>query len=101
VGLDWGDGEYARTAAALAPAAEVLADAAGVGPGARALDVACGIGSAALAAAARGARVTGVDASPGLVELAAARARAAGADARFVVGRAEALPEGDAAFESS
>ena len=97
--LDWGDGDYARTAAELAPAAEVLVDAAGAGPGARVLDVACGTGNAALAAAARGANVTGVDASPGLVELAAGRARAAGADARFVVGRAEALPVEDAAFD--
>ena len=32
VGLDWGDGDYARTAALLAPAAEVLVDAAGVAP---------------------------------------------------------------------
>lgn len=97
--LDWGDGDYARTAAALAPAAEVLVDAAGVGPGARVLDVACGTGNAALAAAARGARVTGVDASARLVELAAGRARAAGADARFLAGQAEALPVEDGAFD--
>ena len=96
VDLDWGDGDYARTAALLAPAAEVLVDAAGVAPGARVLDVACGTGTAALIAAARGGRVTGVDASPGLVELAAERSRAAGAEARFVTGRAESLPVDDA-----
>ncbi len=100
VGLDWGEGDYARTAAVLAPAAEALVDAAGVGPGTRVLDVACGTGNAALAAAARGGRVTGIDASPRLVELASERARAAGADARFVVGQAEALPVEDAAFDA-
>ena len=99
MGLDWGDGDYARTAAQLAPAAEVLVNAAGVAAGDRVLDVGCGTGNAALIAAARGGRVTGVDESPGLVELAAAQARAAGADARFVVGRAEALPVEDAAFD--
>ena len=99
VDLDWGDGDYARTAALLAPAAEVLVDAAGVAPGARVLDVACGTGTAALIAAARGGRVTGVDASPGLVELAAERSRAAGAEGRFVTGRAEALPVDDGAFD--
>lgn len=99
VGPDWGDGDYARTAAVLAPAAEVLVDAAGVGPGARVLDVACGTGNAALVAAARGGRVTGVDASPLLVEMAAERARSAGADATFVVGEAEALPVEDAGFD--
>ena len=99
VGLDWGDGDYARTAALLAPAAEVLVDAAGVAAADRVLDVGCGTGNAGLVAAARGGRVTGVDESPGLVELAAARARAEGADARFVVGRAEALPVEDSAFD--
>jgi SAM-dependent methyltransferase len=99
VGLDWGDGDYARTAAQLAPAAEVLVDAAGVAAGDRVLDVGCGTGNAALIAAARGGRVTGVDASPGLVALAAERARAEGADARFVVGVAESLPVEDAGFD--
>jgi ubiquinone/menaquinone biosynthesis C-methylase UbiE len=99
VGLDWGDGDYARTAALLAPAAEVLVDAAGVVAGDRVLDVACGTGNAALIAAARGAAVTGVDESARLLELAAERARAAGAEARFLTGRAEALPVEDAAFD--
>ena len=49
-GLDWGDGDYALTAAALLPAAEVLVEAAGVASGDRVLDVACGTGNVALSA---------------------------------------------------
>lgn len=99
--LDWGDGDYARTAALLAPTAEVLLDAVAPGPGMTLLDVACGTGNVALAAAARGAVVTGVDASPRLVEAARARAAREGADARFLVGDAGALPTPDAAFDAT
>ena len=53
--LDWGEGNYARTAAALAPASEALVEFAGIEAGQKVLDVACGTGNAALAAAERGA----------------------------------------------
>jgi cyclopropane fatty-acyl-phospholipid synthase-like methyltransferase len=77
-GPDWGDGDYARTARTLVPAAEAVLDALGVGAGDRLLDVACGTGNVLVAAAARGAAVVGVDAAPGLVALARERAAAAG-----------------------
>jgi ubiquinone/menaquinone biosynthesis C-methylase UbiE len=100
MGLDWGDGDYGRIAGPLMPAAEALAEFAGVVHGDSVLDVGCGTGNASLAAAARGAHVTGVDPSPGLLEEAARRAVAAGLGPRteFVVGRAEALPFVDARF---
>jgi len=100
VEIDWGDGDYARTAAVLAPAAEVLVDAAGIGAGDRVLDVGCGTGNASLAAAARGAEVTAIDPSPGLVALARERAEAAGASVRVAVASAGALPCGDGAFDA-
>ena len=75
VDIDWGDGDDGRTAAALAPAAEELVDVAGIRAGDRVLDVGCGTGNAALAAAARGAVVSAVDPSPGLVALARGSAR--------------------------
>jgi SAM-dependent methyltransferase len=97
--LDWADGDYARTAAELAPVADVLLDFAGVNAGDRVLDVACGNGNAALAAAARGASVTGVDPAAGLVEQAAARAADLGVEATWLEGPAEALPVAGDAFD--
>lgn len=95
-----GDGTAAAHADSYGPLcawpAESLLIAAGVGPGTCVLDVGTGPGTVAALAAARGARVTAVDAEPDMV----ARARAAvpGAD----VGRA-ALPElpfPDGAFDA-
>jgi SAM-dependent methyltransferase len=99
VEIDWGDGDYARIAATLMPAAEVLLDAVGVAAGEALADVGCGTGNVALAAAARGAVATGVDTSARLLELARARAAGEGAEARFVLGDAGALPLPDAGFD--
>jgi SAM-dependent methyltransferase len=101
VELDWGDGDYPRIAATLEPAAEVLLDAVALRPGERLLDVACGTGNVALAAVARGAAATGVDAAPSLIALAQERAAAAGAAAEFVLGDAGALPVADGAFDAA
>ena len=65
--VDWGGGEYERTALVLLPAAQVLVDAAALRPDERVVDVGCGTGSAALLAAAAGAHVTAVDPSPRLL----------------------------------
>ena len=100
VEIDWGDGDYARTAATLVPAAEVLVEVAGVGAGDRVLDVGCGNGNASLAAAARGADVRAVNPSPGLVALARERADAAGAAVRPEVAAAGELPFEDGAFDA-
>jgi SAM-dependent methyltransferase len=100
VEVDWGDGDYARIATTLVPAAEVLLDAAGAKPGSTLLDVGCGTGNVALAAAARGLDATGVDPATGLIELARDRATREGADARFIVGEAASLPLPDAAFDA-
>jgi SAM-dependent methyltransferase len=52
------------------PLFEAVLDAARVGAGTRLLDVGCGSGLACAIAAGRGARVSALDASPGLLEIA-------------------------------
>lgn len=61
------------------------------------LDLGCGTGSLSLLAAERGHRVTGVDLSPAMVEL--ARAKLPGRDAVFRVGDAAAPPVGEERFD--
>lgn len=64
--------------------------------GTRLLDIGCGTGGAAVLAARRGARVTGLDSSTGSVELAQERLP----EADFRVGDMEALPWPDASFDA-
>lgn len=97
--IDWGVGSYERTAAELAPVAEAVVDRAGPGAGDDVLDVACGTGNAALLAAARGARVLGVDAAPRLLSVARERARTLGVSASFVEGDLGALPVDSASVD--
>jgi SAM-dependent methyltransferase len=80
---------YARTAN------DALFDQTGVGPGTELLDVACGAGYAASVAASRGAKVSGLDASEGLIAI--ARARTPAGD--FRVGDMFALPFDDDRFD--
>jgi SAM-dependent methyltransferase len=74
---------------------ERLLDVTGVGPGTRLLDIACGSGYAAALAAARGARVTGVDIAPALLEIARERTP----DGTFLEGEMDALPLPDEEFD--
>lgn len=97
---DWSLGSYERTATELEPVSRLVVERAGLTPGERVLDIACGTGNAALRAAERGARVTGVDLAERLVRVAATRAQAAGVDARFLVGDAEQLPVPDASADA-
>jgi ubiquinone/menaquinone biosynthesis C-methylase UbiE len=94
--LDWGLGRYEHTAAQLLPAAVAVIEAAAPASGERVVDVGCGTGNAALLAAARGARVTGVDPAQRLLEVARAEAATRGLDATFVQGEAAAIPLDDA-----
>ena len=76
-----------------------MVESIGVGEGDDYLDIATGSGNAAEAAARRGARVTGLDLVPELIDAARARFQAAGLDAEFVVGNAESLPFDDDSFD--
>src|ERR1700733_9149707 len=78
------------------PLFEAVLDAAGAGPGTRLLDVGCGSGLTLVLAAERGATPTGLDISPGLLDV--ARDRLPDADLR--AGDMEFLPFGDAAFDA-
>lgn len=99
--VDWGAGEYERTAAELEPVSRHVVALAALAPGERVLDVACGTGNAALLAAGAGAAVTGIDAAARLIEVARARAATVIAAATFVVGDAQDLPFDDGAFDAA
>jgi len=81
------------------PAAALVKFAA-LEPRARTLDVACGTGVVAVTAARKGARVTGLDLSPILLERARHNASLAQVEIEFLEGDAEALPFPDHSFDA-
>ena len=85
-------------AVTTAPAAKLVAFA-GVKPGQRVLDVGSGTGVVAVTAARAGARVSALDLTPELIEIARHNALTAGVQIDFREGDAEALPFDDAAFD--
>jgi SAM-dependent methyltransferase len=95
----WAAGDYPTLSELIADVGERVVARAGVEPGMSVLDVACGTGNAALPAARAGARVTGLDLVPELLDAGRAKAEAAGLEIEWVEGDAEALPFGDGAFD--
>ena len=95
----WGSGPYERISAHLRIAHDHLLAAIEPRAGARWLDVATGTGEIAVRAAADGARVTGLDLAPELIETARKRAREGGVEVALAVGDAERLPYPDASFD--
>ncbi len=95
----WADGNYAAVAEHIidAPAAAITGHV--DVRGRDLLDVATGTGNLALAAARAGARVSGLDLVPELLDVARARARADGLKVAWATGDAEALPYDDAQFD--
>lgn len=81
------------------PAAAALINHARVRPGDHVLDVGCGTGVAAITAARRGARVSGLDLTPELLERARENARIAGVSVEWQEGDAEQLPYPDGTFD--
>ncbi len=95
---------YDRRAAAYAAAIEPtfrpvhrrIVELARIGPGMRVFDLATGTGGVAREAAAAGAQVTGIDVSPGMLEIARASSSVGIA---FVLAEASALPFPDDSFD--
>jgi ubiquinone/menaquinone biosynthesis C-methylase UbiE len=71
----------------------------GLHAGLRVLDVACGTGNLAIRAAKAGAKVTGLDIAPNLLDQARARANHDGLAISLDQGDAEALPYEDSSFD--
>jgi len=99
--MDWGVGNYEQIAEQLLPAARLVVDEASLNGGEHVVDVGCGTGNAALLAAERGARATGVDPAARLLEVARRLASERGLEATFVEGEAAALPLADAESDVS
>jgi ubiquinone/menaquinone biosynthesis C-methylase UbiE len=95
----WETGDYPRVGNTLQIMAELLVEAADIRAGQEILDVASGQGNAALAAARRFARATGVDCATNLLAQGRDRAQAEFLDVTFIEGDAEDLPFPDASFD--
>jgi SAM-dependent methyltransferase len=96
----WGSGPYERISEHLKIAHDHLLREVEPREGERWLDVATGTGEIAVRAAAGGAKVTGLDLAPDLIERARSRVADAGVEVELVVGDAEALPFDDASFDT-
>ncbi len=95
----WTAGDWPGFAPRIQEVSDRTVETIGVGKGQDYLDVATGSGNAAEAAARRGARVTGLDLVPELIDAARSRFAEAGLEAEFVVGDAEKLPFDDDSFD--
>jgi SAM-dependent methyltransferase len=95
----WEKGNFGVLARHIWDVGASIVEHAAVHEGEDVLDVACGTGNAALRAAARGARVTGLDIVPALLEQGRELAREEGVEVEFVEGDAEALPFADESFD--
>jgi ubiquinone/menaquinone biosynthesis C-methylase UbiE len=95
----WAMGDYPDIAQTIAEVAVRIVDTVAPGPNEEMLDVATGTGNVAIPAASRGAKVTGLDLTPELLEVARRRAQEAGVQVSFIEGDAEELPFAAASFD--
>ncbi|MBB4714372.1 class I SAM-dependent methyltransferase [Streptomyces luteogriseus] len=97
----WAQGDYPSLAAEVIPElGAILAEACGVRSGLRVLDVGAGSGNAAIPAALTGADVVASDLTPELFEAGRRVAEKQGARLTWQEADAEALPYGDAEFDT-
>jgi SAM-dependent methyltransferase len=96
----WTAGDFGRIAVGYERGAGEFIERLGLAGGERVLDVACGTGNLTLPAARAGARVTGIDIAAPLVAQLARRAAVEGLAVDAREGDAEALPFGDASFDT-
>jgi ubiquinone/menaquinone biosynthesis C-methylase UbiE len=95
----WSAGAFEEIAVTLNDMHVALIEALGPQLGEEWLDVGCGSGNLAELAAGAGAHVTGLDLSPRLIEVAEARAEAAGLHIHYRVGDAENLDVDDTSVD--
>ena len=95
----WTAGDYAEVAQRIVPVGEYVAQRAGAAAGVELLDVATGTGNVSIPAARAGARVTGLDLTPKLLQEQRERAAAAGVEVELIEGDAEELPFADGSFD--
>src|SRR5207253_7118794 len=90
---------FAPLESVTTPTAARLVKFAGVQSGQRVLDVACGTGVVAITAARIGAKVSGLDLTPELLERARENSAIAEVEIEWHEGDAEALPFQDGGFD--
>ncbi len=95
----WGRGPYQRVTETLTDIHQLVVERLAPKPGDRWLDLACGTGAVAERAAAAGARVTGLDLAPVLIETAKERAAELGLEIEYVVADLERMPLADSSFD--
>ena len=95
----WGTGPYQRITDTITDVHEAVVERLAPASGDRWLDLATGTGAVAERAAAAGARVTGLDLAPVLIETAKERAAEHGLEIEYVVGDVEQLTLADASFD--
>lgn len=95
----WAAGDFGSIAEIISEVGDTIVERVSVGTKDEVLDVACGTGNAALPAARTGARVTGLDIVPKLLDEARAAAEAERLEVEWVEGDAEALPFEDESFD--
>jgi SAM-dependent methyltransferase len=95
----WGTGPYQRITETITDIHEVVVERLVPARGDVWLDLACGTGAVAERAAAAGARATGLDLAPVLIETAKERAAERGLEIEYVVGDVERLVFPDTSFD--
>ena len=95
----WTAGDYPEVARRIVAVGEYLAERAGAAPGIELLDVATGSGNVSIPAARRGARVTGLDLTPRLLDAQRDRAATEGVEVDLIEGDAEELPFDAGSFD--
>ena len=95
----WSSGDYASAMHIFESVGPRAVEEAGVSGDDVVLDVACGNGNATIPAAKTGAKVTGIDLTPALLEAGEAAAKEAGVEIEWIEGDAQELPFDDASFD--